>query len=124
MSVVATDTTGVGTARQAMAAATYGYTGQAIFAYGTDFAGTTSLSLSNKVSNTGVVATDTTGVGTARFGLAAASYGGGNAIFGYGYDGTNNVSMTNLVSATGVVATDTTGVGTARRYPAAAGYSA
>ena len=33
------------------------------------------VSITNLVSNTGVVATDTTGVGTARYSLAAASYG-------------------------------------------------
>ena len=32
-------------------------------------------SMTNKVSNTGVVATNTTGVGSARQQLAAASYG-------------------------------------------------
>ena len=74
------------------------------------------------VSNTGVVATNTTGVGTARYWLAAAVYGSDKAIFGYGYT-TGVVSMTNLVSNTGVVATDTTGVGTARESLAAAGYS-
>jgi hypothetical protein len=31
--------------------------------------------MTNKVSNTGVVSTDTTGFGTARNGLAASSYG-------------------------------------------------
>jgi hypothetical protein len=30
--------------------------------------------MTNLVSNTGVVATDTTGVGTARYGLTAAGY--------------------------------------------------
>ena len=74
------------------------------------------------MSNTGVVSTDTTGVGTARSGLAAAGYGADKAIFGYGYAG-GFVSMTNLVSSTGVVATDTAGVGTARNGIAAAGYS-
>jgi len=78
-------------------------------------------SITNLVSNTGVVATDTTGVGTARFGLAAAGYGTDKAIFGYGTAGTI-VSITNLVSNTGVVATDTTGVGTVRNILAAAGY--
>ena len=63
-----------------------------------------------------------TGVGTARYGLAAAGYGTDKAIFGYGYiPGT--VSMTNLVSNTGVVSTDVTGVGTARYGLAAAGFS-
>ena len=83
--------------------------------------------MTNLVSNTGVVATDTTGVGTARYMLAAAGYGTTKAIFGYGgyVDGGSNLiplSMTNLVSNTGVVATDTTGVGTARRGIAAAAY--
>jgi hypothetical protein len=96
-------------------------TQKAIFGYGNDnvsgFVSTTNL-----VSNTGVVATDTTGVGTARANLAAAGYGGDKAIFGYGFNGDGLVSMTNLVSNAGVVATDTTGVGTARYQLAAAGY--
>jgi len=73
---------------------------------------------SNLISNTGVVGTDVTGVGTARRGLAGCSYGGDKGIFGYGEKagvGEINVSMTNLVSNTGVVATDTTGVGTIRQ---------
>ena len=78
--------------------------------------------MTNLVSNIGVVATDTTGVGTARRLLAAAGYGSDKAIFGYGNTGAV-VSMTNLVSNTGVVATDTTGVGSARSAPSAAGYS-
>ena len=65
-----------------------------------------------------MVATDTTGVGTARSNLAATSYGIGTAIFGYG----DGYSITNLVSNTGVVASDTTGVGTARQALAAAAY--
>ena len=119
--VVAADTTGVGTARYALAAAGYG-NDKAIFGYG--YSGSPSYtyySLTNLVSNTGVVATDTTGVGTARFSLAAAGYGTDKAIFGYGQTG-SFVSMTNLVSNTGVVANDTGGVGTARRELAAAGY--
>ena len=91
-------------------------TQKAIFGYGSTG---TLTSVTNLVSNTGVVATDTTGVGTARRDLAAAGYGTDKAIFGYGDVG----SMTNLVSNTGVVATDTTGVGTARWGLAATGYS-
>ena len=45
---------------------------KAIFGYGTTG---TNTAITNLVSNTGVVATDTAGVGTARFQLAAASYG-------------------------------------------------
>jgi hypothetical protein len=93
-------------------------TQQAIFGFGETGSVT---SITNLVSNTGVVATNTTGVGTARYSLAAASYGGDKAIFGYGDSGTT-VSMTNKVSNTGVVAGDTTGVGTARSQLAAASY--
>ena len=52
-------------------------------------------------------------------GLAAASYGGDKAIFGFGNDG-SYTNVTNLVSNTGVVASDQTGVGTARGFLAAA----
>ena len=92
---------------------------RAIFSYGTNGG---PVSTTNLVSNTGVVGNDVTGVGTARYGLAAAGYGKDKAIFGYGFYDVFNVSMTNLVSNTGVVGTDVTGVGTARRYIAAAGY--
>ena len=115
--VIATDTAGVGTARNTLAAAGYGGD-KAIFGYGNS---NVDLSITNLVSNTGVVASDTTGVGTARDNLAAAGYGGDKAIFGYGHSNVD-LSITNLVSNTGVVATDTTGVGTVRRSLAAAGY--
>jgi len=94
-------------------------TQKAIFGYGTTG---TVTAVTNLVSNTGVVATDTAGVGTARSDLAAAGYGIDKAIFGYGNNGITYVSITNLVSNTGVVASDTTGVGTARYMLAAAGY--
>jgi hypothetical protein len=98
-------------------------TTKAIFGYG-ETGGGANVSMTNLVSNTGVVATDTTGVGSARWLLSAAGYGNDKAIFGYGLaTGNVRVSMTNLVSNTGVVATDTTGVGTARYGLAAAGYS-
>jgi hypothetical protein len=124
--VVATDTTGVGTARYDLAAAGYGGD-KAIFGYGYPFNGGpdgNGTAITNKVSNTGVVATDTAGVGTARVALAAAGYGGDKAIFGYGRQGYSIycTSITNKVSNTGVVSTDTTGVGTEREFPAAAGY--
>ena len=96
------------------------FIGFVIFGYGLT---SVDVSMTNLVSNTGVVATDVTGVGTARSDLAAAGYGGDKAIFGYGNTGNKTyVRLTNLVSNTGVVATDVTGVGTARRFLAAAGY--
>ena len=122
--VVATDTTGVGTIRSSLAAAGYGGD-KAIFGYGFNYTlSSTRYSTTNKVSNTGVVAADTTGVGTVRAELAAAGYGSDKAIFGYGSNsGSTQTAITNLVSNTGTVATDTAGVGTARRLLAAAGYS-
>ena len=115
--VFGADVTGVGTARQALAAATYGYD-KAIFGYGTT--GSVS-SLTNLVNNSGVVASDVTGVGTEREWLAAAVYGGDKVIFAYGWTGSGS-SLSNLVNNSGVVATDVTGVGTARGYLSAAGY--
>ena len=120
--VVSSDQAAVtGTARGAAAAATYG-TDKAIFGYGsTNGSSDNVVSITNLVSNTGVVASNTTGVGTARQMLAAAGYGVDTAIFGYGYSGPN-YSITNQVSNTGVVATDTTGVGTGRNNLAASTY--
>ena len=92
---------------------------KAIFGYGFSSGGL--VSITNLVSNTGVVATDTTGVGTGKFYLAAATYGTDKAIFGYG-QASGYSSITNLVSNTGVVSTDITGVGTARTSLAAASY--
>ena len=91
---------------------------KAIFGFGFY---TDPTSITNLVSNAGVVATDTTGVGTARQNPAAAGYGGDKAIFGYGYS-TSATSITNLVSNTGVVGNDVTGVGTSRTALAAAAY--
>ena len=51
-----------------------GGTQKAIFGYGENGA-SIYYSITNLVSNTGVVANDTAGVGTARQALAAASYG-------------------------------------------------
>ena len=123
--VVANDVTGVGTVRSALAAAPYG-TDKAIFGYGVGAAPTYfNLSITNLVSNTGVVGNDVSGVGTARYSLAAAGYGGDKAIFGYGTTPNTApyyLSMTNLVSNTGVVSNDTTGVGTGRESIAATVY--
>ena len=77
-----------------------------------------SVGMSNLVSNAGVIATDVSVVGTARYGVNACEFGGDKAIFGFGYV-SSAVSMTNLVSNAGVIATDVTGVGTARNYPGA-----
>ena len=94
---------------------------EGIFGYGYT---TTAVSMTNLVSDAGVVATDVTGVGTVRNYLAACEYGGDKGIFGYGTNSaTYNHSETNLVTNTGVVGTDVTGVGTARQVPGACSFS-
>ena len=90
---------------------------EGIFGYGIQ---SSKYNISNLVSNTGVVSTDGSAVGTARSNLTACEFGGDKGIFGYG--GNARVSMTNLVSNSGVVATDTSGVGTARDNLAACEY--
>jgi hypothetical protein len=124
--VIAASTPSVATARVDGAGAGYGGD-KAIFGFGRKPpTAPVLLSVTNLVSNTGVIASDTPGVGTARHSLAAAGYGGDKAIFGFGSTTTPGITITaitNLVSNTGVVATNTPGVGTARHSLAAAGYS-
>jgi len=125
LGVVATNTTGVGTARANLAAAGYGGD-KAIFGFGNTADGSASpVSITNLVSDTGVVAADVTNASaTVRSSLAAAGYGFDKAIFGFGSDALaiNFYSLTNLVNNLGVVATDTAGVGTARNNLAGATY--
>ena len=120
--VVASDVTPLGTLRTYVGGCEYGGD-KGILAYGKlDSAPGTLLSMSNLVSNAGVIASDTTGVGTARQMSSACGYGGDKGIFGYGYVSPDQLSMTNLVSSSGVVADDVTGVGTARAALAACEY--
>ncbi len=116
--VIASDTTGVGTARQYPAGAPYGGD-KAIFAYGYT---SSNVNVANKVSNEGVISSDITGVGTARRGVYGAPYGGDKGILAYGVV-SSEVSMSNLVSNSGTVGSDVSGVGTARSGVMASGYS-
>ena len=97
-------------------------TQKAIFAYGQSGSGTESLS--NLVNSSGVVASDVTGVGTVRLGVAGAGYGGDKAIMGFGKTSSDSTDygLTNLVSNSGVVATDTAAVASGRYSVAACGY--
>ena len=88
-----------------------------IFGYGYS-----NLSMTNLVSNSGVVGSDVTGVGTGRRSPGACEYGADKGIFGYGSTA-SKVSMTNLVSNSGVVSSDVTGVGTGRSYLTACSYN-
>ena len=83
--------------------------------------GYSSYSMTNLVSDTGVVGADVTGVGSGRYNPGATQYGGDKGIFGYGTAG-SQISITNLVSNAGVMGSDVTGVGTVRSNPAACSY--
>ena len=61
-----------------------------MFGFGQNDSGATNKT--NLVSSSGVVASDTTGVGTARNYLAASGYGGDKAIFGFGFTNTTKVN--------------------------------
>jgi len=107
--VVATDGTGVGTARKVLAAAGYGGD-KAIFGFGVTNAVT---GITNLVNNSGTVQSDVSAVGTARRSLAAADYGVGLAIFAFGVI-SGNTGISNLVNNVGTVQSDVSAVGTAR----------
>ena len=114
-----------GTGRYLVGAATYGGD-KAIFGFGyvdsPVLPKPTYKSMTNLVSNTGAVASDTAGVGTARYGLAAAGYGTDKGIFGFGTSSGNTRTL-NLVSNTGIVAANSSTLGVTGRYgPAAATY--
>ena len=119
--VVATDTTGVGTARGYAISCEYGGDKDksiAIYGY-TGAAG--NISVSNLISNTGVVATDTAGVGSARRSFYGCSYGSDKGIIAYGYI-SSVTAVSNLISNTGVIGTDVSGVGSTRYGTAATQY--
>jgi hypothetical protein len=122
--IISTDTTNAGiTARDGPAAASYGGD-KAIFGFGFRYDGNGYSNITNLVSNVGVVAADVTNASAnARAFLAAASYGGDKAIFGFGFDpftGNGN-RITNLVSNVGVVAANITQAAAANsRYQLAA----
>lgn len=101
--VIASNTAGVGTARNNVAACGYGFD-KGIFGFGFSTALT---GVTNLVSNAGVVATDTAAVGTARRSPAATGYGANLGVFFGGYT-TVAVNSRNLISSTGVVASTTT----------------
>ena len=120
--VVATDTTGVGTARYYIAAAGYGGD-KAVFVNGTT-AGTAGVTTGNLVSNGGIVASNSTLSGSGRWGTAGATYGYDKAVFGFGQSGTTTYSSRiELISNTGVYSIgQASSVGTARSRLAAVTY--
>ena len=122
--VMASDVTGVGSARWAPMATTYGGD-KGIFAFGYTGSGGSMINTRNLVNNVGVIAADATGAGQTRMAGSAATYGGiaaGTAIFGFGDLSGNGTGITNLVNSSGVVAADTAEVGSIRYGVAAVGY--
>jgi hypothetical protein len=122
---VSSESASAGTARFGGAGASYG-TGLGLFGFGTAQDGSKSkaISTTNKVSNAGVMASDVDYGGTARTGLAAASYGGDKILFGFGnlLDNTKLDRFT-FADNTGTIVSDTTNTGgTARTGLAAASY--
>ena len=108
------------TAREAIAATEFGVD-TCVFAYG---GLADNLNMSNKVNNQGVIAADTTGVGSFRWFLSAVAYGGDKGIFAWGASNDPPSYLTrNLVSNTGVIGSDvSTTSGTARHAGSAASY--
>ena len=117
--VISNDTTITNPNRSTIyaAAATYGYD-KAIFGFGISIAyGSLPLNRLSKINNFGVFSTDFLFASDiARYGLAASSYGGDKAIFGYGRHNKQPMflSTMNTVSNIGHVSTAITGAGTAR----------
>lgn len=115
---MASDTTGVGTARRLLSAASYGGD-KAIFLHGYT---STAVNISNLVSNIGVVSVDVSGVATAKYNGAAASYGNDKALLAFGIEAGVVTNTRVLISNIGVVNNTVSGVGTSRRLLSAAGY--
>ena len=122
--VVASNVSSSGTVRQGYMAATYGLDkGGFYFGSTTNDSSTAGIvNIFNLISNTGVIASNTTAVGTKRFRGAGLGYGTDKGIIAFGWNGTTNLAMSNLISNTGVLATDTAAVGTPRRNLAACTY--
>ena len=120
--VIASDVTGVGLIRGYLAACTFGGD-KAIFGYGSHYTqGASPYSTTNLVNNEGVIASNVSGVGTARGALGACGFGSDKGIFAFGLAG-SHTAISNKVNNNGVVASDTSGVGTARQDISAAGFS-
>jgi len=120
--VIASDASGVGQTRGYVSGVTYGGSaaGTAIFGFG--YTGSSDVSITNLVSSSGVIASDTSGVGVGRKGQGASPFGGDKAMFAYGDPGSGQFNTVSKVSNAGVVAADATGAGTARSYTTGAGY--
>ena len=91
-------------------------TQKGIFVYGQTH------SISNLVSSSGVVASDTAGIAGGARDAAASEYGGDKGIIAFGKAGGGPGNVSNLITNAGVVGADVTGVGTARSNIAACAF--
>lgn len=122
--VVASDVTTAATARKDLAACGYGSTGAGIFGFGmTDPSVATMSNIMTKFNGSGTYTSESSGVGTARWGPAACRYSTDLGIFllGQVYGG-SYLNYSNLVNSVGGVASDTATVALARFSPAALSY--
>ncbi len=123
------DVTTAGPGRESPAGASYGLD-KGIVVYGI-YRGQSPAykNLSNLISSTGVIASDTSIVGTPRIEFSGSKYGYDKAIVGFGFSGNNGpsingvVSVINLISNTGVVGNDATTSGAYRWAAACAPHS-
>ena len=73
-----------------------------IFAYGVR--SSSKVSMSNLVNSSGVVASDVTGVGTARLGVRGTTYGGDKGIFAFGNPAASgDTAVSNLVNNVDII---------------------
>jgi hypothetical protein len=120
--VLTTDASTSGTARAYVAACGYGKD-RGIFGFGFVFYPSTNYySLTNLVTNTGVIGSDVTGVTAGKYSPAACRFGLDKGIFGFGQISGSAVGATNIVTNTGIMGSDVSAVGTPRNAPAAASY--
>ena len=91
----------------------------AIFGFGYT---SSALNIITRFDNTGTYVGSEYNAGTARNALAAASYGGDKAIFGFGVSGTTNLNTITKFDNTGTFVSPETTAGTARNALAAASY--
>jgi hypothetical protein len=122
--VVSADLTGAGTARRFTSAATYGID-KGIFLFGETASGkggATYTNAVNLVSNTGVIASNTTFAGVSfKAGGSTTPYGGDKALNLWSYNTQFTISS-NYISNTGVVGADVTVGGNSNFVGAACGY--
>jgi hypothetical protein len=95
---------------------------RALFAFGYSAVGV-GTSITNTVTSSGVIGSDVTVAGFARYGAAGATYGGNKMVFGFGNNSSDIATRTlTLFNNNGAYVSESNSSGTARSLLAAAGY--